>query len=289
MNTAPSSASATRAFLRDLRSRKVALVSFTVLLILVAASIAVIPLADLTAKQDIGMRLQPPAWLPGDGTTWLGTDQLGRDLGLRLMAGIRTSLTVGVLAVVLGFVLGTAAGVCAGFYRGWPDRILGVTADVQLSFPSLLVAMLLVRVLGGGVTTLVLIFGFTSWMLYMRMARSLTLTICQASYMDAARAIGAGGVRQVFSHVLPNILPSMVGIGLLEIARLVLAESSMSFLGLGLSPPAVSLGIVLADGRGYLEGAWWISTFAGAVLLLLVLSVTLSGRWLQERSDPLGR
>lgn len=268
-------------------SDRLALVSLGLLVLLVGISLAVLPFGDEALKQNLQLRLRPPAWMSADGHGLLGTDQLGRDLALRLAAGIRTSLLVGVGAVMLGFTLGTVFGVLAGFRRGWTDRLIVLFADVQLSFPALLMAMFLVSIIGQGIWPIVLILGLNSWMLYARMSRALTLGQRSLPYVEASVALGAWTPRVMWSHVLPNILPAMVGLALLESARVILGEASLSFLGFGLTTPTISLGLILADGREYLDTSWWVGTFAGAVLSLLVLALTVCGKRLQEMFDPL--
>lgn len=227
--------------------------------------------------QDLVSRLQPPTWLGGEGG-FLGTDQLGRDVYARILSGIRSTFTVAVGGVVVGFVLGTTVGMIAGFYKGWAEQIIGYLSDVQLSFPALLVSMIFVYSIGRGVLPLVFILGIGSWMLYARMARAATMSVVSMGYVEAARTLGVPRYVILVRHVLPNIVGTLKGIASLELARLTLAEVALSFLGFGLSPPSVSLGMVLADGREYIADQWWIATFAGLAVAMVTVSLNLYSR-----------
>lgn len=232
--------------------------------------------------QDLGGRLQPPSWLGGEGGL-LGTDQLGRDVFARVISGIRSTFTVAVGGVIVGFVTGTTLGMIAGFYKGSAEHIIGYLSDVQLSFPALLVSMIFVYSIGRGVLPLVIILGIGSWMLYARMARAATMSIVSMGYVEAAKTIGVPRSTILARHVFPNILGTMKGIASLELARLTLAEVALSFLGFGLSPPSVSLGMVLSDGREYIADQWWIATFSGLAVALVTVSLNLYSRSVETK------
>lgn len=270
---------------RELRRSPLALAGAVVTVALLVASFAVPAIAD--SSQDVSMRLRPPVWLAEDGVGLLGTDQLGRDLFVRLMHGVRASFGISISAVTVSFVVGTALGMFAGFKRGRMEDIIVRAADIQLSFPAILIAMVFVSAVGRGVVPLIVILGFAYWMVFARMARQGTLSVRSSEYVEASVLGGATTKYILRKHVFKNVLPALIGVAALEFARVMLAEAGLSFLGFGLNPPDVSLGIVLADGREYIGDQWWVSTFAGLVLTMLVLGMNLFGTKLQEALDPL--
>jgi peptide/nickel transport system permease protein len=275
-----------RALLGDRFMTVVALVVSTlVVLALLVPVLATLAAAD-PFSSELAARLQPPGWLGGEGGL-LGTDQLGRALWARMLYGLRTTFVVGAGAVLLGAIVGIAVGLIAGFFGGWLDAVLMRLADIQLSFPALLIAMTLVSMLGGGVTVLVVVLGLSSWMLYARVVRSVVLGYHETDFLLAERGLGASSGRIILRHLLPNCVHAIATVGTLELARLMLAEASLSFLGFGVQPPTISLGRILAQGQDYLGSQWWVSTFAGLLLATAVLSTNLIGNWLQRFYDPL--
>lgn len=272
---------------RELARGRLALLALVVLVALVLSSLLVPVFFDVD-QQDLAQRLLPPRWLDADGVGLLGTDQLGRDLLLRLLLGVRASFVISILAVALSFTIGTVVGMLASLRGGWAERVVVRFADIQLSFPALLIAMIFVASIGKGQGPLILILGFSYWMIFARMARQGTLSIRNAEYVEAAVTFGATDRYIVARHVLRGVLPTLVGVATVEFGRVALAEAGLSFLGFGLAPPDTSLGIILADGQQYLGQQWWVSTFAGLVLALLVLSMNVFGTWLQEQTDPVG-
>ncbi|QFG26175.1 ABC transporter permease [Actinomadura sp. WMMB 499] len=241
---------------------------------------------DQATAVDVTRRLQAPSWLGGDGGV-LGTDQLGRPLWIRLAEGLRTTLLVGLLAVLVGAVTGVTAGLAAGFYGRRVDAVIMRLADVQMSFPALLLAMTIVAIAGGGMIVIVGVLGLNSWMIYARLTRSVVLRFRGNDFVIATINLGATPRRVMFGHLLPNALPQVVSMATLEAARLMLAEATLSFLGFGVQPPAISIGTILGEGRDYLTNQWWVSTFAGILLALAVLCANLLGNWAQRVSDPL--
>lgn len=237
-------------------------------------------------QQDLLKRLRPPTWHIGyDG---LGTDQLGRSMWIRLADGMRTSYIVAIAAVALGFAIGVTAGLIAGYMGGRIDGVIMRVAEVQMSLPGLLIAIAILAVLGGGILPLIIILGLDNWMLYARITRSLVRTMRDSEFVLATRSLGATTRRTVFRHLLPNAAPALVAIATIELSRVMLAEAALSFLGFGIKPPTVSLGLVLAEGREYLAAQWWITTLAGGLLAIAVLCVSLFGNWLQRVTDPVG-
>jgi peptide/nickel transport system permease protein len=266
---------------RAFRQDRFIQVTFVVALALVLlALIGPLVVADPSA-QDITRRLAPP----GDGAL-LGTDELGRSLLARITYGLRTSLLVGGVAALLGFVVGTALGLVAGYLGGWVDSLVMRTVDVQMSLPALLLAAAIMMTTGGGVWVLIVILGLTSWALYARVARTLVLQRRSTDFVLATRSLGATSGRVIALHLFPSIVPSMIAIGTLEFARIMLAEAALSFLGFGIQPPSVSIGTILAGGRDYLVTQWWVTAFAGITLAVAVLTLNLLGNWLERVSNP---
>ena len=219
----------------------------------------------------------------------LGTDALGRDMLTRLMFGARASVAVGVVAVAISGAVGTTLGLFAGFYGGRVETVIMRTVDGVMAVPSLLVALFVLFLIGGGLINMVLIFAFVRWVVYARLARGITLSYRQSSFVEAARSIGATDVRIIFRHILPNMLSPLLVLATLEIALLILAEAGLSFLGFGLQPPEPSWGLMIARGREYLREAWWMITFPGLAIFLTTLSLNLLANWLRTITDPVQR
>ncbi|MCC7368706.1 MAG: ABC transporter permease [Chloroflexi bacterium] len=216
----------------------------------------------------------------------LGTDPIGRDTLSRLLHGARVSLTVGFASVLLAAVVGSLLGVVAGWRGGWPDIVIMRIADVQLGFPSFLLAITLMAVLGAGVGSVVLALSIGGWVRYARVMRSTVLPLREVEYVQAARALGANSVRTVLRHVVPNALTPVIVIATLSLGGNIITESSLSFLGLGVDPQTPSWGSMLAEGRPYLNSAWWVSALPGLAISLTVLAVNLVGDWLRDELDP---
>jgi peptide/nickel transport system permease protein len=237
--------------------------------------------------QDLTEALKPPFWRD-DGSLRhpLGTDHLGRDVYSRLIYGAQMSLAISVLAAFLGAVVGVAAGLVAG-YRGGPvDAIIMRLADLNLAFPLILLALAVVALLGANLKNLVIVMSITTWMIYARVVRGLSLGLREREFVQAARALGAHDARIIARHVLPNVLAPVMVIWTLEVARIILMESALSFLGLGVPPPTPTWGRMLAEGRDYLTVAGWIAVFPGLAILLTVLGINLLGDGLRDLLDP---
>src|SRR4029453_13635628 len=237
--------------------------------------------------QDLSEALKPPFWL-GDGSLRhpLGTDHLGRDVYSRLIYGARISLTISVLAALLGALVGVAAGVVAGYLGGRVDMVIMRLADLNLAFPLILLALAVVALLGANLKNLVIVMAITTWMIYARVVRGLSLGLREREFVQAARALGAHDARIIARHVLPNVLAPVMVIWTLEVARIILMESALSFLGLGVPPPTPTWGRMLAEGRDYLTVAGWIAVFPGLAILLTVLGINFLGDGLRDLLDP---
>jgi peptide/nickel transport system permease protein len=232
-------------------------------------------------------RLLPPAWVEdGEWRYVLGTDHLGRDLVSRILYGSRVSLVVGFAAVTIGGTLGITLGVAAGFLGGRVDEIIMAVGDMQLAFPTILLAIAIIAVLGPSFINLVIVIGISGWVTYARIARGQVLSLREQEFVEAIRALGGGPWRIVWGHILPNILSPLIVVATLDLARTIILESTLSFLGLGIQPPTPSWGGMLSDGREYLLSAWWIATFPGVALMLTALSFNRLGDWLRDLSDP---
>ncbi len=219
----------------------------------------------------------------------LGTDALGRDMLTRLLYGAQASVSVGVIAVAASGTIGTILGLIAGYYGGRIETFIMRTVDGVMAVPSLLVALFVLFLIGGGLFNMILIFTFVRWVVYARLARGITLSYRESSFVEAARAIGARDSRIIFRHILPNMISPLLVLATLEVALLILAEAGLSFLGFGLQPPAPSWGLMVARGREYLREAWWMITFPGLAIFLTTLSLNLLANWLRTITDPLQR
>jgi peptide/nickel transport system permease protein len=237
-------------------------------------------------QRNLRTRFAPPGHTDASGTYVLGTDQLGRDILSRIIAGTRISVMIGVLSVIIAGVVGVAYGLTAGFFGGWIDDLLMRFADAFLAIPFIVLVVAAAGVLGPSLFTLILILGLTRWVTYARVTRGETLAVREMEYVTAARALGQSNTLIMFRHILPNVSGSILVLATLMIATAVLAESALSFLGLGVQPPTITWGLMLADGRQYIGSAWWMTTFPGVAITITVLGVVFIGDWLRDVLDP---
>ena len=270
-------------------------------LLILLAILAAFALAALLApwlsphdplRQSLLLRLKPPgSSSPRLGVYPLGTDDLGRDLLSRILFGARASFAVATLSVAVSLLVGTALGLAAGWFRGWTATLIMRFVDTVLSIPAILLAVLTVAVLGPSFLNLILVLGFTRWPRYTRVAYSSTLQVATLPFIQAAEMAGAPASRILLRHILPNIAGPLLVVATSEFGLMILFEAGLSFLGLGIQPPAPSWGSILSAGREYVERAWWLTVFPGLGLFTLVVCVNLLGDALRDRLDPrsLGR
>jgi peptide/nickel transport system permease protein len=263
------------------------IVSAAMLLIVVLFGIAAPLIAPFDPlEQHFADVLKPPGAASEQGRYWLGTDALGRDLLSRVIYGARISLLVGVLTVAVRGTLGVFIGLIGGYYGGKIDDVLMRIADIQLTMPFLIVAIAVLVVLGPGLTNLIIVLGLTGWVDFGRVVRSEVLSIRQRDYIDAARTLGATNASILRRHVLPNTASVVLVIATLQIASVIIAEASLSFLGLGVEALTPTWGKEVSEGRDYAAIAWWLPTFPGLAIFVTVLSINILGDWLRDRWDP---
>ncbi len=274
--------------LRELVRNRAALLGLAILLTVAAAAIFAPEISPYDPTfQEISRRLKPPGWRTPEGQIHLlGTDHLGRDILSRLIFGARISLVIGFSAVALAGTLGTVIGLAAGYRGGRVDEFCMRLTDTMLAMPFILLALAVIAVLGPSLRNIIFVLGVTSWVSYSRVVRAEVLTLRAREFVAAAHALGGGGWRVVFRHLLPNVLTPVIVIATLEVARMIILESALSFLGLGVQPPTPTWGGMLADGRAYLSTSWWLATFPGLSIMLSVLGINLLGDWLRDILDP---
>jgi peptide/nickel transport system permease protein len=279
------------AALRKLARDPAAVIGAVIVAVVVVCAVfaPLIARADPNA-QDLTSTLVPPMWIAGGVHAHpLGTDNLGRDVLTRIVWGARVSAIVGISVVLIGGTIGVTAGLLAGYRRGWVDAVIARITDVQLAFPLVLLAVAIVAVVGPGLWTVIAAIGLTSWVQYVRVVRAETLSLREREFVLAAQAAGATTTRVIGRHLLPNVASAAIVLGTFEIARAIVLESSLSFLGLGVPPTTPSWGGMLADGRQYLDTAWWTALFPGLAIMTAVMGVNLLGDGLRDALDPASR
>lgn len=269
---------------RMLKKNKMALLGLGILVILVLLALFADVIADydtVVIKQNLANRLKGPS-----AEHWLGTDEFGRDIFARLVHGARVSLKVGIIAVGISIILGGILGALAGFYGGRIDNIIMRIMDVFLAVPSILLAIAIVSALGPSIINLMVAISISSVPRYARIVRASVLSIRDQEFVEAARAIGANNARIIFRHIIPNSLAPVIVQGTLGVASAILSTAGLSFIGLGIQPPAPEWGSMLSGGRQYLRYAWWVTTFPGVAIMITILSLNLLGDGLRDALDP---
>ena len=271
-----------------LARRRTALFGLVVVLVVVLTALTAPWLSPFDPlEQEVSQRLRPPGW--HDTSGWmhlLGTDHLGRDIFARVIYGARIALVVGLAAVAISGLLGMAIGLVSGYFGGRIDDLFMRLADIQLAFPFILLAIAIIGVLGPSLRNIIVVIGVSSWVVYARVVRGEVLSIREREFVQAAVALGSRDWRILVWHVLPNAFTPWLVVATLDMARVIVVESALSFLGLGVQPPTPTWGGMLADGRVYLSTAWWLATFPGLAILVTVLGINLLGDGLRDTLDP---
>lgn len=267
---------------RMCRENPLAAVSAVVIAIIILMAIFAPVIAPYgEAEQDLINRLQAPS-----AEHWLGTDELGRDLFSRMLYGSRLSITIGILPSLISLTIGVVAGLAAGYFGGWVDYVIMRVADVMLSIPSLILAMVVMYTLGTSTVNLFIALSMTGWSSVARVVRSQTLSIKQSEYVEAARSIGVGHWKIMFRHILPNCIPSLIVLFTLNVPSAILSESSLSFLGIGVKVPAASWGLIVNQGRQFLFTQPWLCLAPCVAIMIVVLAFNFLGDGLRDALDP---
>jgi ABC-type dipeptide/oligopeptide/nickel transport system permease subunit len=236
---------------------------------------------------DIRHRLGPPAWMEGGARAHvLGTDQIGRDLLARMIYGGRVSLIIGVTAVLISSSIGVLLGLAAGYFGTRVDWTIMTLVNVMLTFPFVLLALAVIAVLGPSLVNMIIVLGVADWPLYARVIRAETMAIREREFIIAGRALGMSHLRIIFRQILPNLISVIVVIATLQVARMIILESFLSFLGLGVQPPTPAWGNMLGEGRVYMLNSWWIAAFPGLAIFVTTLAINLMGNALRDWLDP---
>jgi peptide/nickel transport system permease protein len=236
--------------------------------------------------QDILQRLMPPLWQGEDGLHLFGTDALGRDIFSRLIAGARVSLIVGIASVCISGLVGVTFGLIAGYDDRYAGRLIMALTDIQLAVPFLVLALAVAAVVGPSLANIIVILGLTNWVQYARVVRAECLVLREREFILAAHALGIPVPQILFRHLLPNVMSSIIVISSLLVAKMILFESSLSFLGLGVPPETPTWGAMISDGRNYLGNAWWVATVPGIAIFITVIGINLVGDRLRDLLDP---
>lgn len=232
-------------------------------------------------------RMLPPSFMEGGKPEFfLGTDNLGRDYAIRLVYATRNSLLISITAMLISSAIGTVLGVLGGLYRGWVDTIVMFIVDARLSIPFIIIAIVCASIFGSDKVTMTLIIGFTGWASFARLIRGQIIQIKESNFIESSRSIGASNLRILMEHILVNIASPIIVHATMRLSTFILLESSMSFLGLGIQPPDVSLGVMVSAGRDSLINFWWLTIIPSIVIIFIVLQVSLIGDWLRDKLDP---
>ncbi len=287
--TAPRAAdSIFRQNLRNFAGNRLAVASAVVVVLFVLMAIFAPLIAPHDPNEtDLFLRLQPPAWLPGGDWSYpLGCDALGRDILSRIIYGTRISIFIGAAVILVATTIGIMAGLAAGYLRGWVDVVISRIVDILLGFPYLIFAIGLMAMMGPGLVNIILALAYKEWVIPCRVVRGETLVTRELEYVEAARALGASRGHIMLREILPNILSPVIVVSTIRMAHVIILEASLSFLGLGVQPPTASWGSMVSDGRAFMLEAWWVSTFPGLAILLLVLAINVASQGLRDAFDP---
>ena len=278
-------------FRRNMRlflSSRLSTVSALVVLAFAVLAIAAPLIAPHDPNEtDLFRRLQPPGWYAGgDWAFPLGCDALGRDILSRIVYGARISIFIGLMVILIATGIGILAGLAAGYLRGWTDVVISRLVDILLGFPYLIFAIALIAMIGPGLQNILLALVYKEWVIPCRVVRGETLAARELEYVEAAQALGGSRLHIMLREILPNILSPVMVVATIRMAHVIILEASLSFLGLGVQPPTASWGSMVADGRAFMLEAWWVSTFPGLAILLLVLAINVASQGLRDAFDP---
>jgi peptide/nickel transport system permease protein len=273
---------------REVARRPSALAGAILLFLIVLTSLCfplVYPVDPLA--QDLMARFTPPAWQEGGTWTYpLGTDNLGRDILARMLYGSRVSLMVGFAAVIVAEIVGIILGLISGYYGGRLDSFIMRVADIFMAYPFMLLTISIIAVLGSSIFNLILVLGISDWVTYARTIRGSVLSLKKKEFVEASRAIGTSHRVIITRHILPNVISPLLILGTLRVANIIIWESGLSFLGMGVPPPMPTWGRMLAEGRIYITDAWWLVTLPGLAIMMTILSINLLGDGLRDALDP---
>jgi len=270
------------------RRRRLPILALSILGVFVALAL----FADVVSpwpptSMSLRERMLPPVWLDkGTVGHLLGTDRIGRDILSRIIHGARISLAAGVMAVLVGGLVGSVLGLVSGYFGRWIDSMIMRLTDMMLSLPIILIALLFAVSLGPSFANLIIVLGLVMWARFARLVRGEVLTWKERDFVALAKVGGCSSLRIMLRHIFPNLINPLMVLATLQVGWVIIVESSLSFLGAGIPPPAPSWGSMIADGRGHVATAWWISLFPGLALVLAVLSVNMLGDWLRDHLDP---
>lgn len=257
------------------------------LFIVVFSSLASILYPIDLGETNLTERLLKPVFISGGQTKYLlGTDHLGRDFSIRLIYGTRNTLLIAGIGLTIAATIGTVLGVLAGMNKGWIDSFIMFLVDVRLSVPSTIIGIVCASIFGASKATIIMIIGFTGFASFARLVRGQILQLREANFMECSQSLGASKIRILFEHVLVNIASPLIINATIRLSSFILLESSLSFLGLGIQPPDVSLGVMVSAGRDYMINAWWLTIVPSIIIVLIVLSVSLIGDWMRDKLDP---
>lgn len=277
-----------REFARSFCRNRLAVIGAVLILFFIGMALAAPWIAPHSPTEtNLDRRLQAPFWAPGGSYDHpLGCDHLGRDLISRIVYGSRVSILIAVVVVSLTMLIGLVTGLLAGYFGGLLDAFISRIVDVLLAFPFLIFALAVTAALGPGLVNMILALVFKGWVEFCRVVRAETMAAKASDYVLAARSLGLSNARILVGEILPNVVPSLIVLGTFNMAVVIIAESSLSFLGLGVQPPTPAWGSMVNDGRPYMLNAWWISTFPGVAVAALVLAINLMGEGLRDALDP---
>ena len=284
-----------RRFAREARRLPIIPVLVLLVVFIIPAIFAdvIAPHKPLISPLGLKGRLEPPVWSGatlmsegGTSTHILGSDKVGRDVLSRIIHGSRVSMMISLVGIGIGGFIGVSLGLISGYYRGWVDHVIMRLVDISLSIPAILLALALAAALGPSFKTIIIVVAVLLWAVYARQIRGDTLAMRGQDFILRAKVSGCSDFRVIVRHILPNITSTLIVLATLQVGLVILLEASLSFLGVGLSPPTPAWGLMVADGRELIVTAWWVALFPGVAIMLTVLSLNLFGDWLRDRLDP---